>query len=398
MNLTLSPGRLKGEIRIPESKSELHRALICAALSGAPSEVLCANVSADIQATADGLSALGASVTYRNDRYYVKGIVPGNTIAQIPCGESGSTLRFLLALAAVLGCGADFFLGDRLENRPVEPFLQLLSGGGCTFRRTADILHLEGKLKPGIYEVETSVSSQYLSGLLMTLPLAEGPEALVPSGEPVSKSYLNLTCRVMEKFGVKVQLRNGAYRSSGIYREVPVYEPEGDWSAAAFWETANALGCEIRIGGLSDLSAQGDRAVTALIRTVRDGGAAIDLTDVPDLLPPLAVLASVTPGDTRFFNAARLREKESDRLHTVCRLIRGLGGNCLETEDGLKFCGVSGLRGGTVDCARDHRIAMAGAIAATVCREPVIICGAECVEKSYPQFWNHYQRLGGKLH
>ena len=148
--------------------------------------------------------------------------------------------------------------------------------------------------------------------------------------------------------------------------------------------------------GLAPDSVQGDRRVSGLIEKIRHGGAVIDAADVPDLVPPLAVLAAVTPGPTRFVNAARLRQKESDRLAALTALLNGLGGNCAETPDGLAICGVPSLRGGTAESFADHRIAMAAAIAATVCEAPVTLRGAECVNKSYPAFWSEFQRLGGK--
>lgn len=394
---TVFPGSLQGSITIPESKSELHRALICAALSGAPCEIRSTSYSVDSEATAEGLRALGSVIERRENGYYVNGIASGKPAAQIRCGESGSTLRFLLPVAAALGCGAVFFLGDRLKNRPMEPMLEVLQQGACKVERDNGVIRVEGTLRPGVYPVETTVSSQYLSGLLMSLPLLHGPTELLPDETIVSENYVNLTAAVMDRFGVTVLRDNGRYRTEGTFHEVPLYVPEGDWSAASFWIVANALGADITLSGLLEESVQGDRQITKCIRNIRNGGASVDLAGIPDLLPALAILASVTPGTTQFRNGSRLRGKESDRIDSVCRLLHALGGNCSEWEDGLTVSGVPSLLGGTAETFGDHRIAMAAAVAAIVCREPVTILGAECVEKSYPQFWNHFESLGGVI-
>ncbi len=392
--VTLFPAALRGQITVPPSKSELHRLLICAALSDGETVVPCAAPSADTRATAECLRALGATVELRDDRIYVNRITDPAERAKLCCGESGATLRFLLPVAAALGCGGDFHLRGRLGARPVEPLLELLRRSGCIIARTENVIRLSGRLLPGDYLVDAAVSSQFLSGLLLAMPLLPGSSAAV-SGAMASKDYVNLTVDVMSRFGVRVSCENGVFRTHGAYRSPGELAPEGDWSAAANWLCANALGADISISGLAEDSLQPDRSVTDCLALLRRGSAVLNMTAAPDLLPPLAVVAACTEGETRFVGAARLRSKESDRLAAVSALLTALGGDCTETPDGLTVRGAARLRGGTADACGDHRIAMAAAVAATVCSEPVTVLGADCVEKSYPSFWTDYRKLGG---
>ena len=393
MDVTICPGPLRGTVRVPVSKSEAHRALICAALCPEGTAVVCPDPAADVLATAQGLWALGTGMEYQNGKFYVNQILPSRT-ALIDCGESGSTLRFLLPLAAALGTETEFRCRGRLAERPMQPLLELLCANGCAVQRSPEGWCLTGKLEPGDYTLDASVSSQFLSGILMALPLLPGSSVRL-NGELASKDYVNLTAEVLSRFGVEISCPEGVYTSAGRLQSPGEYLPEGDWSAAAFWLTANALGSTLRVEGLAPDSVQGDREVTGLIDAVRSGSAVIDAGDVPDLVPPLAVLAAVTPGETCFTNAARLRQKESDRLAALTALLNGLGGECEETADGLRIRGVTSLRGGSADGFGDHRIAMSAAIAATVCDGSVTLRGMECVNKSYPAFWSEFERLGG---
>ena len=394
METTIHPGPLRGSVKAPPSKSEVHRALICAALSPTETTVLCPEPAADVQATAACLRALGAELAYRDQKFYVNQICPVNK-AVLDCGESGSTLRFLMPLAAALGIRTEFLCSGRLAERPMAPLLEVLRRGGCAAERTARGFSLSGTLRPGHYAPDCSESSQFLSGLLLALPLLPGAEVTL-CGRPVSESYASMTQAVLARFGVEIACEGGVYAAAGGFRSPGVYVPEGDWSAAANWLAANALGGEVRVSGLASASLQGDAAAPARIAAVRRGNAVVDLRDQPDLLPPLAVLAAVTPGVTSFVNAARLQRKESDRLAAVAALLRSLGGDCEAQPDGLTVTGVPSLRGGTADSCGDHRIAMAAAIAAGACSAPVTLRDAECVEKSYPAFWSDFASLGGR--
>ena len=388
MNLTIMPAVLAGTVTPPPSKSQAHRLLICAALAGEGSVLHNLADSQDIQATKRCLAALQA---------------PGPGLPRLDCGESGSTLRFLLPLALVLRGGGVFTGHGRLMERPQDPYFALFREKGVRYNQTSGALAVEGRLAPGEYRLPGNVSSQFFTGLLLALPLLKGPSAVIPTTALESGGYVRMTLEAMHEFGINIPATrslppqflvpgNSRYRSA----EATV---EGDWSQAAFWYAANNLGGMIDILGLNPHSAQGDCAVERWARALASGGSwEIDVSDCPDLAPPLAVMAAVRRGDTHLINAGRLRIKESDRLAAITAALNALGGEVEERPDSLTIHGQDWLAGGTVDCCNDHRIAMMGAIAATRCRGPVTLLGAECVAKSYPNFWEHYRMLGGIIH
>ena len=272
-----------------------------------------------------------------------------------------------------------------------------LTGGVLTVNggRGYDALALD----PGEYRLPGNVSSQFFSGLLFALPLLGGDSLLVPTTPLESRDYLEMTRQALETAGVRSDWQGDALHVPGRQAYRPFEAAvEADWSQAGFWYAANFLDSRVEIRGLDPASPQGDKVVSELYwKLARPGTEAeIDVSGCPDLLPPLAVMAAVRSGTTRFVNAGRLRIKESDRLSTVRALLTGLGGRA---EEGPDFLTVHGgpLSGGAVDCAGDHRIAMAAAIAATDCAGPVTVRGAECVKKSYPDFWEVYKNLGGEF-
>ena len=403
MRVTITPGPLRGSLRAIPSKSQAHRLLICAALADRPTVLDCSALNQDIAATAACLNALGAGVEYRCGQFRVTPIRRPVSGAELDCGESGSTLRFLLPVVCALGAEGRFLLRGRLPERPLSPLWEELEQHGAVLGRPArDAVSFSGQLRSGEYRIPGDISSQYVSGLLFALPLLEGESTLIPVNRLESAGYIEMTKRAQALFGLRWSgdragetwrlLSDRQYRSPGTA------EVEGDWSGAAFWLAADALSDgEITVTGLDPDSAQGDRAAAELIPRIRRGGAVIDLSGVPDLAPPLAAVAAATPGETRFVNAGRLRLKESDRLQSVCAMVNALGGEAKEEPEALIVRGKDCLRGGTVDSCRDHRIAMAAAVAAIRCREPVRILGAEAVEKSYPAFWEDYRRLGGNV-
>jgi len=396
LTLTIRPNTLRGHIEAPSGKSALHRSLICAALSDDVTELRCGTLCADVLATVGCLRALGAEITVRDDGLTVVPITAPPKQAVLDCGESGSTLRFLLPVAAALGVDTVFRMSGRLGQRPVAPLLDVLRDNGCVVTSVPEELHLSGRLQAGNFRVDASASSQFLSGLLLALPLLQG-SSVSAAGEITSRNYVNFTMDTMKSFGITCTENDGNYCVRGTYRSPGRFCAEGDWSAAAYWLAANALGGAVTVAGLTDNSIQGDRAAAALLALIRRGGAVIDCGSVPDLLPPLAAVAAITPGETRFRNAGRLRDKESDRLQAVSTVINAMGGDCRETADGLIFQGVSGLHGAELDCFGDHRIAMMAAIAATAATGDIRLHGAECVAKSYPDFWRDYQTLGGYI-
>ena len=383
MDITIQPRALRGDITIIPSKSQAHRLLICAALANNETTLFCPETNRDIEATADCLNALGARIVRTETGYSVApiGEIPENAV--LNCCESGSTLRFLLPIAGALGVDAAFQMEGRLPQRPLSPLWEEMERMGCTLTRpTANTIRCQGKLRPGDYRIAGGVSSQFITGLLFALSLIDGQTHLEITGKIESKPYIDMTKAAMKLFGAP------NYHTPGYVRV------EGDWSNGAFFLAADALGSELSIHGLDPDSAQGDRAVVDLLRHLRNGTPTISAADIPDLVPILTVVAAANYGAV-FTDIQRLRIKESDRVASVIAMIKNLGGKAEATEDTLTVWG-TGLAGGTVDAANDHRIAMAAAIASTVCKESVSILGAECVQKSYPRFWEEFGRLGGK--
>ena len=388
MNLTITPGKLSGTVTPPPSKSQAHRLLICAALAGEGSVIHNLADSQDIRATRRCLAEL------TTDR---------RTLPELDCGESGSTLRFLIPLALALRGGGVFTGHGRLMERPQKPYFDLFDEKGIQYEQKDGVLTVEGRLTPGEYRLPGNVSSQFFTGLLLALPLLDGPSAIIPTTPLESEGYIGMTLDAMHEFGVDIASTRSLpphYLISGGRRyqraEVTV---EGDWSQAAFWYAANCLGCTVDVRGVSQYSTQGDRVIeSCCLELSQPGDTEIDMSGCPDLAPPVAAAAAVRQGTTRLVNAGRLRIKESDRLAAITAALNALGARVTEHSDSLTIYGQDGLTGGTVDCCNDHRIAMMAAIAATRCREPVTLLGAECVAKSYPDFWEHYRMLGGVFH
>lgn len=389
MDISITPGILSGAVSIIPSKSQAHRMLICAAFADKPTTLICPETNRDIEATANCLNALGAEVLRDRFGYCV---VPAKEIpakAELPCRDSGSTLRFLLPIVGALGVDAAFLTEGRLASRPLSPLWEQMEGSGCCLSNDGKIIRCSGKLQGGLFTIDGGVSSQFITGLLLAAPLMGGAEIAI-QGKLESKPYIEMTQKAMALFGVESEnyrVLPGRYHSPG---EVIV---EGDWSGGAFFLGANALGSKLDIGNLNPDSPQGDRAAAKLINTLEEN-ITIDCADIPDLVPILAVVAACKKGAV-FTNIRRLRLKESDRVASIIGMLTDLGGSASADENTLCVRG-TGLRGGCVDAVNDHRIAMSAAIAATVCKDKVNILGAECAAKSYPQFWDEYARLGGK--
>ena len=405
MNVTIRPGCLSGRVTPPPSKSQAHRLILCAALAQGSSEIGNVAFSQDIRATLGCMEALGAKWEETSPgTVRVTGAPAGEWTGELPvldCGESGSTLRFLIPIALAVAGGGVFTGRGRLMHRPQKPYFDLFDEKGITYEQKDDVLTVTGRLTPGVYRLPGDVSSQFFTGLLYALSLLDGPSEIISTTALESVDYVNMTIDAMEKAGVRVE--QSADRRS--YRICPgTYQAfkgnvEADWSQAGFWYAAIALGSRLELEGMNPFSVQGDMRVAAhYVRLTREGDVTIDVSDCPDLVPPLAVMAAVRKGTTRLVNAARLRIKESDRLSSVTAVLNALGAQVEEFPDSLTIHGLPGLKGGAaVDCCNDHRIAMMAAIAAIRCKQPVTLLGADCVRKSYPNFWEHYKMLGGDL-
>lgn len=392
MDITIQPTRLTGTVAAIPSKSQAHRLLICAAFARQETYLRCPDTNRDIEATAQCLRALGAEITRDAGGYAVTPARAVPPAAVLPCRDSGSTLRFLLPVAGALGVDATFQMEGRLPQRPLTPLWEEMTRMGCTLTRpTPDTLRCRGRLRPGAYTLSGGVSSQFITGLLLAFPLVAGACTLEITGKLESAPYVTMTLRALEQFGI--QAADFAVAGGQGYVSPGTVAVEGDWSNAAFFLAARALGSHVAVTGLAPDSPQGDRAAAALLAGLEEKRT-IDAADIPDLVPILAVTAACKQGAV-FTNIARLRLKESDRVESVKDMLLALGGRAEAGENTLTVYG-TGLRGGRVEGRNDHRIAMSAAIAATVCRESVTILGAQCVEKSYPQFWDVYKQLGGR--
>ena len=415
MNKTILPGARTGEVHIPASKSQAHRMLLCAAMGENEVTLRCRGLSKDILATVACLKALGASVDAEGEVLHLRPVsAPPPGLCLLPCGESGSTLRFLLPLVGALGASAVFEREGRLPERPIEPLGRELCRNGMDIRSDGARLYCSGQLRPGAFSLPGNISSQYISALLMTLPLLEGESTLRIEGALESAAYVAMTEEVLRLGGVRTEKTGAGYRIPGGQRcrFAPELSVEGDYSNAAFFLCAGALSERgIRVTGLDPQSRQGDRAIVPLLeemgaQVASDGssvtvkrdalhGITIDASPIPDLIPVLSVVAAAASGETRVIHAQRLRLKESDRLHSTTQMLRALGAEAEELPDGLVIRGGRTLAGGTVDACGDHRIAMSAAVAGGICRGAVTICGSECVQKSYPDFWTDFQQLKG---
>ena len=421
MKVRLTPVKLCGSILAISSKSDAHRLLIAAALSDRETEILCNVLSEDIRATARCLCALGARVDFLADRMLVHPIPRENTAKEVSvtldCGESGSTLRFLLPVVSALGKNGVFTGGGRLPERPVTELREAMEAHGVRFSEQGVFpISTIGKLGIGTYTLRGDVSSQYVTGLLFALPLLSDDSTLRLLPPVESAPYIEMTLSSLMRFGIEVRREGHTYFIKGnqTYCSPGAVSVEGDWSNAAFFLTAGALGAPVTVTGLNPDSPQGDKAILDILRrmgaavetagesvTVSPGalhGIAQDMADIPDLAPIFSVAAAAArTGETAIQNAARLRLKESDRLAAIHRMLGSLGVSCTETADGLLIPGGQSISGGETSGFGDHRMVMAAAIASVLAETPVTIDGAEAVEKSYPHFFEDFKRLGGMV-
>ena len=440
MDLQIIPKKLSGTVTPPPSKSIAHRLLIAAALADGVSTVRGIAMSQDVEATLRCLTALGGRWKETTPGVLeitgTGGRRAGEDLPRLDCGESGSTLRFFIPIALAVAGGGVFTGHGRLMERPQGPYFDLFREKGISYEQKDGVLTVRGHLEPGEYKLAGNVSSQFFTGLLFALPLLEGPSVIRSTTEVESRDYIAITRQVLETAGVETTCKDN-FRTleitGGTYH--PIDETvEADWSQAAFWYTAQGLGNSLTIQGMNPKSIQGDRVMASFAEMLRGeplsggvtvpilgpasaapakpfqpplrpgwttpcvGSVSLPLTYCPDLAPPLAAWGALLNGTLYLKDAGRLRIKESDRLATITAALRALGADVTEEPDRLIINGKPALSGGTVDCANDHRIAMMAAIAATGCTGPVTLLGAECVKKSYPDFWDVYQSLGGDIH
>ena len=423
-DLKIYPSKLKGEVKIPPSKSMAHRAIICAALSDGLCIIENIDYSDDIIATIDAMNSLGAKIVKHKDYIEVIGAYGSDEKPQetriIDCNESGSTLRFLVPISLLFKGSSKFIGRGNLGKRPLTTYYNIFERQGIEYSYEEGNLNLviNGELNPGTFEVEGNVSSQFITGLLFTLPLLKEDSKIIITTEMESKGYIDLTLRAMSDFGVEIINKN--------YREFIIkgnqkynarnYRVEGDYSQAAFFLCADSLGNDVLCKDLDLNSLQGDKEVIDILERMNvvfnandigvkgttNGELAstvIDGSQCPDIIPVLTSVAALTKGTTEIINAGRLRIKECDRLAAVTSELNKLGAKIIEKEDGLVVTGVEKLQGGVeVWSHKDHRIAMTLAIASTRCEEPIVIKDYECIAKSYPKFFEDFKALGGNVH
>lgn len=418
--ITITPCPLSGSVKIPPSKSYAHRAIISAFLSGGDCKIENIKLSDDISATLSCIKALGGEYIYDSKNLTLSISRKANPLTKkvrLDCLESGSTLRFFIPIALAFGKKFEFLGKGRLLSRPLDPYFKIFDQLGIKYNQTESSLLINGSLKPGKFVIDGSVSSQFVTGLLFALPLLDGISEIAIVGKLSSKGYIDITLDVLKKFGIKI--KNDNYKTFIIEGnqkyKAQNYAVEGDFSQSAFFLVAGALGCDVTVSGLNPDSLQGDKKILDIIKetgakveqvansafravcTPLMHGITVDADEIPDLVPILAVLFAFCKGESRITNASRLRLKESDRLATTCDILKKMGADIEEGEDFLVIKGSQTLKGAEVSAHNDHRIAMAAAIAACRCEGDVIIIGAEkSVSKSYPDFFEDYNNLGGK--
>lgn len=405
MDLKIIPSKLRGEVTVPPSKSVAHRMIIAAALANGVSRISNLRPSADILATMDCMRALGARVDFIGDTAVIEGIKNAPDKAVLDCRESGSTMRFLIPVACALGVNAEFVGSGKLPERPITPFAEEFPKHGIAFDFASVGKSLpcsvSGKLSSGRFEIDGGLSSQFITGLLFALPIIDGDSEIIIKSKLNSKPYVDITLGVLRDFGCKLNEFENDYHIQGDQRLVPFSSSvEGDYSQAAFFHVANALGADLKISGLNINSLQGDKEIVRICDEFVSSGRqpfVIDGSDIPDLVPILTVLACFGKGTSLITDIARLRFKESDRLNVTAECLNAIGGKVTVREDSLEIEGVSSLKGGEIDGHNDHRIPMSMAIAATMCDNPLIIRGADCVGKSYPDYFDVYRSIGGEI-
>lgn len=381
MDVRIRPGKLHGKINAVASKSYAHRVLIASALCDSPTKVHIRNISQDIEATLRAITDLGAEVEVLDNCYTVKPIQK-QLEPIIRCGESGTTARLILPIAAAIYNRAVVSGSGTLLSRPFKSLCDTMSANGCVFDRVALPISFRGKIRPGVYEISGSESSQYISALMYALPLLDGESEIRLTSTVQSEGYIDMTREVLREFGI-----NGGFKTQGGERYVSPGEisVQGDWSNAAFFLCAG-----VEVMGLKEDSLQRDKAFLS-VRNKQE----IDVGNIPDLVPVLAVNAATKNKMLRLYNAGRLKLKESDRLESVSAMINSLGGRANADDDELTIYANGSLTGGIVDSFNDHRIVMSAAIASCFCEKDVIIRNAEAVEKSYPTFFDDFRKLGG---
>ncbi len=402
----------KGSVNIPSSKSYAHRALIALSLSKGKGTVYNVDLSADIMATLKCLEDLGVDFFVKEKDVIIDATCFGQRRDRVlKPDESGSTLRFFIPITLLFDEVYEIRGSTSLLQRPLTVYEEMFKDLDIMiYRDSLESIVLKGKLEPGSFTLRGDISSQFVSGMLFVLPLLNGDSTLTVTGDFQSQSYVEMTVKVMEDFGVSVSREGNTYFVSGNQVYVPRdYAVEGDYSQAAFFFAAGAIAGHTEVTGLNHASIQGDMEILkilekmgAKVQMTENGyeverseirALDIDISNTPDLAPILGVLLSLSDGTGKLLNCDRLKFKESDRVQSTIELIRSLGGEAREEGDAIVIDGRESLRGGYVHAYNDHRIVMAAAVASLRCTEPVKIEGFEAVKKSYPEFFSDFEKI-----
>ncbi|MGL4483341.1 MAG: 3-phosphoshikimate 1-carboxyvinyltransferase [Anaerovoracaceae bacterium] len=469
MNITIKPNRISGSIIVPPSKSYFHRVLIAAAFSNSSSKIAyCGkgeDLSEDILATINCLTEMGAEIEIRDNTIFVNPLKKKEVDElKLDFQESGTTARLLTPLAAIISEKFTAYGKGKLPERPFSELLDAMKKNGGQIELNNKIVNetnswennkvnskkemftVYGKLKPGKYELPGNVSSQYISALLFTLPMLYGDSVIELSSKLESKSYVDMTIKILKDFGVEIIEGIKEIEDEVIYDSVTnvqtiIYKGEkaetysikgnqnyispkeiiveGDWSNSSYFLILKALEAEIELSGLDKNSTQGDKRVLQLLYMLTnkrnnmlglhfENGEGprneydfvetfFNVEDTPDLVPGLAVMAALTKGKTKLVNCKRLRLKESDRVESTLAMIKALGGDIYADQNNIHINGKNLLNGGEVQSYGDHRIVMAAAIASYKCKNPIKIIGAESVNKSFPNFFYEMEKIGFEI-
>ncbi len=394
MRCRFSPSLAQGTVQAPHSKSMAHRALFCAALAEGESRIGPVASSEDMLATMDALSALGASFTRDGDFVLVQGTDCLHPVRQtISCRESGSTLRFCVPLCLLSGKPVTLTGAGRLMQRPMGVYESLCGEKGFLYSHTPESITLCGTLRPGDYHIPGHVSSQFITGLLLALPLLSGDSILHVTGALESAAYVDMTLQVMADFGVAVSRCGNDFYIPGGHRYVNRnYTVEGDYSNAAFLEGFSLLGGTVQVDGLQEDSLQGDRVYRHIYSSLQEGCPTIDIKDCPDLGPVVIALAAAQNGAT-LTGTSRLKLKESDRGLAMAQELAKCGVHLtLEGNRILVPGGKLRTPESVISSHNDHRIVMAMSL--LLSRLGGVLDGAEAVRKSYPDFFTVIKQLG----
>ena len=414
MKAFLEPAKMGGSVNAIASKSYAHRMLLCAMLSEKEVVLKGTTFSKDIEATLNCVTALGSQVQQKKDEYIIKKSKIDEENIVLDCIESGSTLRFILPIALALGKKCKVIGKEGLAKRPLKDLLDTLRAHGAVIDGDSLPLEISGKLTSGDYKIKGDVSSQYITGLLMALPLLDGDSTISIEGEMVSSKYIDITKDVLKDFGIKVEDLDGGFYIPGNQKYIQQKElrVQGDWSNAAFWLALGALNSEVKINGLFFESVQGDREIIQILMNMgakvslrgtqiivspnKLHAITLDAKDIPDLVPIVSIVMAHADGISIIKNVDRLRIKETDRLKAVLDVLKIMGIKARYVDNELQILGGK-INAFEVDSYNDHRMVMMAAIAASKADGKCIINNIEAVNKSYPNFFEDYKLLGGRV-